>query len=381
MIEEKMLKDLFKYKKRGFPVTSAYVSTANRSGSRRSHIVELKKMMRYKKSKTYFKQLPEPEQNSVLLDFDRILHWVTEEFDSSKYYSTICFSSHGSGLWQTINLKQPLENELFISPKPYIRPLTILSSVHRNYAIVLIDRAKARIFEHRLGEYIEHFYITDNSPELVKVGGFKGRQERKVERNIHQAVMRHYKQVAHELFSLNQKYLFNWIIIGGRKEAINEFQKHLHDYVASKVHGMVLVEPSAPLTEVLDCIKITESKAHQEYEKKLLLKLNDKIQVAQGVEGIHAILQTIRKNLIETFIIHENYKCKGVFCRNCDYLDLNPGGQCYECGGPLERTNDLVEHLLHVALSHGVIIEHVKRSMTKYGEIAAILRYPLTGPK
>lgn len=378
MIREKVLKDLIAFKKKNFPITSAYIKSASSTGNRKSHIVELKKMIRYKKNTTYFKQLSEDEQHSVLADFDRILNWFNEEFDSSQFLSSICFSSQDARLWETINLKQPLNNELIVQPKPYIRPLTTLFSTYRNYAVVLIDKAKARILESHLGEYIEHFYLKDNITESVKVGGFKGREERRVERNIHQAVIRHYKQVAKKAFELNQKFNFNWIILGGRKETLSEFQNHLHSYVASKIQAKVYVEPSATLNDVLERVILTEEKAREKFEKDLLKELNDKKQINQGVEGIHAVLFAIRKNLIKTLIIQENYKTKGVFCRDSGYLGLSPSNKCPQADEQIERTSDIVEHLLHLCLAQGINIEYIKASMSEYGNIAAILRYPIS---
>lgn len=379
MIKEKVLKNLIAFEEKDFPVTSAYFQSSNSTSNRKSHIVELKKMIRYKKNTTYFKQLSEGEQHSVLEDFDRILKWFREEFDSSKFLSSICFSSQDAGLWQTINLKQYLRNELVIQQKPYIRPLTTLFSTHRNYAVVLVDKTKARIIESRLGGNIEHFHIENNSPESIKVGGFKGREERRVERNVHQAVIRHYKQIAHQIFDLNQKFNFNWIILGGRKETLSEFQKHLHDYVASKVQGRIYVEPFAVLNDVLERVKLTEEKTREKFEKNLLKELNDKKQINQGVEGIQAVLFAIGKNLIKTLIIQENYKTKGVFCRDSGYLGLSPSDKCPQANEQMERTNDIVEHLLHLCLAQGVNIEYIKASMSESGNIAAILRYPISG--
>jgi peptide subunit release factor 1 (eRF1) len=377
MIKEDVLRNLVKFENRHFPVTSAYFTVNSISGDRKSHLIELKKMFRYKKTKTYFQQLSESEQKSVLADFEQILTWFTKGFDSSKYMSSICFSSSTTGLWRTFDLKRPLKNELAILPSPYVRPLTTLFSTHRNYAVVLIDRAKARILESRLGEFLDHFYVEDNTPEGIKVGGFQGTEERRVERNLHQAVVQHYKQIAQKLFDLHKSYNFNWIIIGGRKEAITEFQKHLHDYVASKVQAVVEVEPAAPLNEVLKLVRQTEQAARAKFEAQLHDELMTKLQVNQAVEGIEGVLHAARKNMVHTLLIHEDFKAKGVFSRNCDYLGLKPLDNCPECGNPLERTSDIVEHLLHLTLNQKANVEYLDGSLKQHGDIAAILHYPM----
>ncbi|MDO9549214.1 MAG: hypothetical protein Q7J65_09655, partial [Candidatus Marinimicrobia bacterium] len=73
------------------------------------------------------------------------------------------------------------------------------------------------------------------------------------------------------------------------------------------------------------------------------------------------------------------YQRKGVFCRNCLYIDLSPQTECPEHGGPLERTHNIIEHMLHNALQQGVDIQFIQQPMEKYGSLAAILRYPIPG--
>ncbi|MCK9244525.1 MAG: hypothetical protein M0P75_04580 [Candidatus Marinimicrobia bacterium] len=380
MIRERVLKDLVLLPQFEFPVTSAYFTLDNIAGNRKSHIVEIKKQIRYKKDKTYFKQLTPPEQDSVISDFDRILHWYGEELNPAESIGSICFSASDSDFWRTINFKRPLpQNTLVIQPYPYIRPYTMLFSRYRNYAVILVDRTKARIFESRLGAFKEHFYIEDNAPEPVKVGGFKGRQERKVERNIYQGVIQHYKEVSQTAFDLFQKYKFHWIILGGRKEVLTDFSKYLHTYLSSRIAGQIEIEPGAPLPEVLKKIETTEEKARHDYERILLKNLLDKKSAGQAVDGIQAVLDKIQDNWADTLIIQENYFTKGLFCRNCGYLSLKPLESCPSGCGQLERTNDLVEQLVHRALKQGVDIQFVASDMEKQAGIAASLRFPIGG--
>lgn len=379
MIKDKIVNELVQMALNDYPITSAYFSVSNKSGNRKAHLVEFKKMIRYKKNTTYFKQLSESEQESVLTDFEKILYWFEEKLDTSTYMSSICFSSGKSGFWKTIDLKIPLTNELIVQPKPYIYQLTKLFSSYSRYGVVLVDKSKARIFEQSLGDFKELFHVDDNSPDTVKVGGFKGRLERKVERNIRQGVMQHYKEVARKIFDLNKSRDFNWIVLGGRKESIGEFRKYLHDYVDAKVAGVLELEPSAALSEVFEKVHEVGKNARLEFDKKLLETYNNKKEANQAIEGIKAILPKIRDNWIDTLILHEDYQQKGVFCRKCNYIDLSPAVECPDHGGPLERTHNIVEHILHNILQQGVNIQYVGLSMKKYGEIAAILRFPIIG--
>jgi hypothetical protein len=377
MIKDKVVKELIQLSPNEFPITSAYFSVSNQRGNRKAHLVELKKMIRYKKNTTYFKQLSVAEQESVIADFEKIVEWFRHGLDSPPYNSSICFSSSKGGLWKSINLKILLKNELVIQPKPSIHQLSQLFSSHRRFGVVLVDKSKARIFEQSLGDFSELYSVNDNSPETVKVGGFKGRQERKVERNIRKGVAKHYKEVAQKTFDLNKARDFSWIVICGRKEATAELRKYLHAYVDMKIAGTLEIEPSAPLREVFEKAKQIDKIGRAEFEKVLLQTYHNQKQKMQAVEGLEAVLPKIHANWVDTLILHEDYKRKGVFCRKCGYLDLSPSAECPDHGGPLERTNDIIEHILHQALKQGVKIEYVIHPMKSYGDIAAILRYPI----
>ena len=377
MIKNKVVKELVQFKQNEFPVTSAYFSIDIRSSNHRTHLIELKKMIRYKKNTTYFKQLKNKEQVSVLEDFSRILEWFEQEFDSGTYISSICFSKSRTGFWKVMNLKIPLENELVVQPKPYISQLSKLFSSYSRYGVLLIDKSKARIFEQSLGDFNELYSVFDNAPESVKVGGYRGRQERKVERNIHQGVIQHYKEVAQKIFDLNKSRDFNWIVIGGRRESVGEFRKYLHDYVDAKVAGVVEIEPNLPLNDVFKKVYVVGKKARLEFEAHLLDNYHNQKEASQAIEGIEAILPKLSSNWINTLLLQENYRQKGVFCRECNFIDLSPHTQCPNGCGPLERTHNIIEHVLHISLQQGVNIQYIQQSMKKYGDIAAILRFPI----
>ena len=377
MIKSKVVKELVHFSQNDYPVTSAYFTVDFRNGNHKTHIVELKKMIRYKKNTTYFNCLTESEKKSILDDFDKIINWFEVELDSSKYISSLCFSQTKTGFWKVINLKNPLQNELVIQPKPYIYQLSKLFSNYSRYAVLLIDKSKARIFGQSLGDFKELYSVSDNAPESVKVGGFKGRQERKVERNIHQGVVQHYKEVSQKMFDLNKSHGFNWIVLGGHRESIGEFRKYLHDYVETKVTAVVEIEPHAPLNDVFNKVYKASKKARLKFEEKLLEDFSNRKEADRAVEGIEAVLPKLRENWIDTLLISESYQRKGVFCRHCSYIDLSPQVECPEHGGPLERTQNIIEHMLHNALQQGVDIQFIQQPMEKYGNLAATLRYPI----
>jgi len=375
MIDENLLSNLNDYQKNNYPVTSSYMTIPNDLGEKKKHLVKLKEKIKYKKSTSYFKELPENEKESVLEDFEKIHDWYNESFENQHYKSGLVFSSSKNGLWETVNLKVPVDNELSIQHKPYIRPLAKMLSDYKNFAVVLIDKAKTRIIENRFGEYVEHINEEYENIEDIKVGGFQGREERKHERHQHKEVVNHFKEAAQKIFEFDKQKNFHWIILGGRKEATSEFKNYLHNYVKKKVIGSVKLETSASINKIVDKITDLVEKARHEYEDKLINKFHEQNQKGKGASGFEEIFEAIRQGRIDHLLIPEQLRQKGVYCRYDNYLNTEVKEECPLCGNKLERTGDVVEHLIEKALNQSSNIHLIDKPLEGEDKIAATLRY------
>ncbi|HDN59893.1 MAG TPA: hypothetical protein ENF20_08035 [Candidatus Marinimicrobia bacterium] len=377
MAQYPSLKKFLDITPQSYPITTAYISVDIRQPSRQNYITELKKLIQYKKRKSYFRELSQIERESVLEDFDKILKYAKEDFNINGKLTSVCFSSSAEGIWETVNFNIPFRTDIEVQPYPYIRLLAGIYSGHRNYAVLLIDRNKARIFESRLGENIEHFHIRENSYEKIKYGGYYGRDERSVERNIRNMVIQHYKRVADEIFNLNRKRDFSWIIIGGRREIMNEFRRYLHEFVIGKILGEMEVDPDAHINDVLDRVKETENVARKKFEEELVRSMKGKLHDNLAVEGLHGVITASRKRAVKTLIFTESFVQKGVFCKKCDYLSIECQDNCPVCGVKLYKTNDIVELLLHRVLRNGGDVEVLDSDTRDFPGIGAILHFPV----
>ena len=273
-------------------------------------------------------------------------------------------------------MKQKLENQIEIHSRPYIRPLTTLFDDYRRYAVVLIDKAKGRILEANYGEFSELFSVKETDIEDMKTGGFQGTEERKIERNNKKNIIEHYKKVAAEILKLDQKNKYNWIVIGGRKASINDFEQYLHNYVKEKIAGNLIVEPSANIKDVLKVIQQTEREARTRFEQQYVNILNEKKQYHLAAEGIEEVIVAAKAQQIDTLFVKEDFKIKGRYCKKDYFITTEMLEKCPECDSVLERTDDLVEHILHKTVNQSSKIKYVNGTFDSHGKIAAFLRFP-----
>jgi len=381
MITADQLQTILSFQPDSAPITTLYLSFDEEAKKQKQHKIMLKDLFRYKTEKTYFKNLSENAQKSVRDDFDRIEDYITMEYGQDAGSKSIAvYSCSAEDLWETMHFNVPMETSMVVNPHPYLRPLVEAASEHRNYAIILIDRSKAAILEVRLGRVIEHVRVREEDmPDQVKEGNFGGTSERRIERHINDHVHQHLKDVAEKAMELQQAHDYKWVYIGGRQEIINEFKNHLHSYVKERLLGQIVVEPHAPIEEVLEKASQAEEQSRQEYEQQRLEQLSDEIGSRQrGIGGLTAILHAQQRGQVETLLIQEDFSRKGFFCRECYYLTTNKDQKtCPIDGSQLYRTPDVVDNLILNVLKQGGAAETLFTGMEEFDGIGAFLRYPM----
>lgn len=380
MFNAKELSHVLEYHPTEMPITTFYLNLDEESIKHKQHRILLKDLFRYKTEKSYFKNLNDNAQSSVQNDFGKIEDFVTmqlNQIDGKK--SLAVFSCSSNNLWETLGLAVPLETSMVINPHPYLRPLVEASSAHRKYAIILVDRAKARILEVDMGKTNEHLHIhEEDMPDQVKEGNFEGTSERRIERHINDHVRQHLKSVAEKAKELQQAHHFKWIYLGGRQEILSEFEKLLHSYVKENVEGTIIIEPHAPLEEVIKRAEKAEAASREKYEARMLTQLSDEIgKSARGIAGMAGVLNAQRRGQIDTLLVQEDFSTKGFYCPKCNYMTVKPEEKCPLDDSQLLRTPDIIDNLINDVIKQGASVEMIKKPMEDFDNIGALLRFPL----
>jgi len=158
-----LIQSLQSLKTNGRIVTTVYLDLSNTEKLRNAETV-LGNMFRYKKEKTFYRELTAEDKESVRQDIEGILKYITNQFTVEKRSLKIV-SSHASYIWKVLHLGIPIDNMLVIQDRPYIRPLLQSLSDQRNFGIVLVDQGKAKIFENRLAYVNELWSAVNLLPE------------------------------------------------------------------------------------------------------------------------------------------------------------------------------------------------------------------------
>jgi len=318
------------------------------------------------------------QRESLGDDFARIEEFVLPEIGINPHKGLAVFSCAAQKFWQTYALPRIGRNILIADRAPYIRPLVAILAEYHRYGVVLVDRVMGQVFEVYMGEIVERADVMAEIPRRVKDGGQGGRDERNIERRHARAVHQHSQRLADETFGLFQRDKFDYLILGGHRELLREFQEHLHPYLKERWVGDFHMGPcKTSSAEVLARALEIEDETEWENEKRMAEELVQKAGAGQrAVSGVGATLGALTRGEAQTLLVEDGFEMPGSVCRHCHYTNLS-GEPCPHCHQPLDPCPDVVDEAIELALRKNCQIEHVRgpTALRDAGRMGAILRF------
>jgi peptide chain release factor subunit 1 len=250
----------------------------------------------------------------------------------------------------------------------------------QRFLVILIERAKARLFEVYAGEIQEHSGVLNEVPARVKRGGFGGSEERRIERHIDDHVRRHFKNVADKANELVRRSGVDFLILGGTDQNVHDFHYYLNNVLHDKLAGQIQEDQNAtPKTVLAKTLKI-EQDLRQKNEKKLLDRFFGRIRSGGlALLGLDPTIRALQQGQVNTIVIQDGYARSGYRCKACSSLLAN-NTSCDYCGGATERVNDIVDAAIQEALQQGCNVKFITLDdspLAAAGSIGALLRFRL----
>ncbi len=379
MITMEEVEELLSFKSDPFLMSSLYLNINEKRFSKREYVIQLKDLTKQRRQDIKNANLDPEIRASLEEDIKKIQNYVEQEFSGRGVRCLAIFSSSKKNFWQVYHLPQPVKSRLIINVEPYVRPLTTLLDEYKRYCTVVVSRDKARIFEVYLGEITEHTEIFNQVPGKVRIAGWYGLEERRIERNIEDKIHRHLKEVADATLEFFKKKKFDWLIIGGKRESISTFERHLHTYLRDRIIGRIDLDPDISLHEALLKTQQVAQRVEREEEKRIIQQLLDEANSnGLAVIGLEDALRAIWQGQVNVLILKEDLSVPGFICPNCGYMSAEES-ECPHDKIGMTPTPDILEEAVESAIIQNCQIKHIVESqeLDNVGGIGAILRFKI----
>ena len=316
---------------------------------------------------------------SVAADLDRITAWVRGGFDRSHVRGLAFFACSADGWFEVVESPLPTSNEIVVNHTPHVRPLEAILQAYERFAVVLVDRQRARLFRFDLGELTEHTEVFDAVPRGGDQAGHPARGSRgaNVARHGEEVAHRHLKHAADVTFSELRERPVDHVILGGPHEVVVEFEGLLHPWVRDRVVDRLVIPATAGPDEVRQAALAVEEAVTRRRGAALVDRLRDAIGAGgAGVAGLEATLAALVERRVDLLLVSDGYATEGWRCRSCRYLGPR-GRRCPVCAKSMDLVDDVVEEAVEEALANKCRVQIVRENadLDVLGRIGAMLRF------
>lgn len=379
MISFKQIEALSGLENADFLISSFYLCLERGRATNKEAKIITKDLIKYRFEELQRGEVNKIQMDSLETDFSRIQSYI-EDLEPGRSRGVALFSCSGADFWQEYRLPRCSANALLVGPKPYKRPLVDLLEQYKRYCVIVVERDKARIFSVYMNEIEDFSSIFSEVPAKVKEAGWYGLEEKRIQRHIEDHFHRHFKQVAEISMQFFKDYHFDWLILGGLDNVLNDFEGHLHNYLQQRLVGKFsggVGKATVPeiLSKSLEVIRQVELRQQQELVSQILDRYRNG---GLAVVGLENTLQSLTLGEVHTLAVVEGLCHSGITCQSCKYLGIN-GSNCPLCGERMQEVEDVIHEAMELAVQQHCQIQTLnnENGLNDSGGIGALLRYKI----
>ncbi|MGH9021785.1 MAG: Vms1/Ankzf1 family peptidyl-tRNA hydrolase [Acidimicrobiia bacterium] len=310
---------------------------------------------------------------SVEGDGERIGSFVRGGFDRSDVRGLAFFSCATAGFFEVLQLPRPVSNQVTLGRSPHVRQLEALLRHFERFAVVLVDRQRARLFRFELGSLTERTEVFDAVPRHIDQGGWSATN---IQRHVDELAARHLRHAAAIAFEELSRRPVEHLVVGGPKEVVAAFEALLHPYLRDRVAHRLSVRVGATVEEIARLSLETEELVEQRRELELVARLRDRLGSGGAVAGLAPALEALVERRVDVLLVSDGFSAPGWRCGSCHFVGLR-GRSCPACEAKMEAVEDVVEQAVEEALAQNCRVEVIRESadLDVAGRVGALLRY------
>ncbi len=316
------------------------------------------------------------DAEAVRAEIARMERWLREHA-ARMGRGVALFSCPARDLWWSISLPIALPTRLRVGRRPYLRPLARIRDEHERFAVVLLDKQRARLFLSQLGSLEEVADLFEDTPGHHKQGGCS---QMRFQRHHDAHVMWHAGAVAQATEMVMDRFEARHLLVSGSPQVLGEFRDALSAQAWRRWGGEFVLPIDAEKAELAAAIAPLERGVEAREEVETIRRLENAVSTGRAVWGLASVLGRLDERRVLALVVHDRYRAAGCECLSCGLLFVAGTASCPACGKPVEEVDDIVDAALERAVMQEASLELVRsdagRVLLPPGEpIGAILRF------
>jgi len=293
--------------------------------------------------------LSHDEREALERDLERIASWFGSEFDRDGVSGVAVFAAELEGLFRTLLLARPVDDDARIAAQLYLVPLVRVAGHDDSAIVAYVGRERGDLYRLRSGRL---FPLVDESADVPGRHDQGGWSQARFERHIENIVDRHLREVAEALDRSVRAFPHVHVVLAGPEETRSEFDSLLSPPVRTAVVGWVAAEAHVDASGLLEVAQPLLDGWHDAHEGQLLARWREEAaRNGRAVTGWDETLQAAGDGRVDVLLVQHR---------------LDP------------KVNNELDLAIHQTLTHGGTVEMIgeeHRDLEPVGGVAALLRY------
>jgi peptide subunit release factor 1 (eRF1) len=316
------------------------------------------------------------DRDAVDHEVERMRRWLAEHASRAGRGAAL-FSCPSRGLWWQVSLPIPLPTRLRAGRRPYLRPLARVRDEHERFAVVILDKERARLFVIQLGHLEEAADLFAETPRHHDQGGWT---QMIFQRRRDAHALWHAGAVAHATDLLMERVEARHLLVSGSAEVLAEYRSQLPPSVLKRWAGEFSLPVDASVGDVTRAVEPLIARTEAAAEREAIARINDAVPQGRGAWGLAGTLRGLEERRVMLLVVHDRYRAPGGECPGCGLLLVEGTARCPACGGEPAAVEDIVDAALERAVSQEAELELVRandaRRLLPPGEpIGALFRF------
>jgi peptide subunit release factor 1 (eRF1) len=293
----------------------------------------------------------------------------------------IVFAKSAGPIWFR-ELNVPVSTDVRWTEGAYVQPFVEALDEFETYAVVLADRARARIFTVKLGTMEKHaeIYALAGVRHLKTAGTDHLCSQSHNQRKADEHSLSHLKRVVALVENTARFNPFDRLVLAGTTEVTSELFRLLPKSLRRKVIASAVIASNAPAREILEETLTIERRAQRAEEmKKAEALLTAAAKGEKAVTTLSETLDALNENRVRELVYSEGFTTGGGGCDGCHTVFPREEIYCESCSLLVKPVHALIEFAVAGALAQGSSIEQFRgdaaEKLRSVGGIGAFLRF------
>ena len=221
---------------------------------------------------------------SVEADLRRISDFVRGGIDRSSTRGLAMFSCSADGFWQVVELAVAVPNVIVVNATPHIRVLESVVDQYLRFAVLLVDRQRARILLFEQGKLIDKQEHFDQLPRHDDDGGQMDRDH--LAGHAEAVAAHHLRRAAQAAFAVYQEQAVRPPDPRAPPDAIaRDMERELHPWLRERIAARLSIPVAARDADITQAALEVEAGVERAREAALVERLRQAVGARQRSGG------------------------------------------------------------------------------------------------